>query len=284
MDVLRDRQALRALRYRLAAQGRRIALVPTMGNLHSGHLALVEHARRFAGAVFVSIYVNPLQFSASEDFGSYPRTEAQDFAKLQEAGVDAVLLPSTEEMYRNGYPPATTVQVEGGLTDILCGRFRPGHFAGVATVVNLLLNMVQPEIAVFGDKDYQQLMVIRRMVSDLGLPVEILGVPTVREADGLAKSSRNQYLDAGERRLATRIYATLEAIADGLRAGNRAYAELEAGAMASLRAEGFVPQYIEIRDPELRPPTAQSDQLVLLAAALLGRTRLIDNLTVRLGS
>jgi pantoate--beta-alanine ligase len=200
------------------AAGERVALVPTMGNLHAGHLSLVSRAHELGECVVVSIFVNPLQFGPSEDFERYPRTLEADCALLEAAGVDVVFAPGVRDMYPGGYPPATTVAVGGALTEILCGAFRPGHFAGVATVVNILFNLVAPEVAVFGEKDYQQLAVIRRMAADLGMSVRIVGAPTLREADGLAMSSRNQYLSPEERRRSAGLHAALAAAAAQLRA------------------------------------------------------------------
>ena len=199
MQLIHEVTALRAAIAQYRAQGQRIALVPTMGNLHAGHASLVAQARDSADCVVVSIFVNPLQFGPNEDFDRYPRTLDADCEVLREQGATLVFAPSLEQMYPNGYPPSTTVQVDGALVEQLDGVSRPGHFRGVATVVNILFNLVQPDLAIFGEKDYQQLAVIRRMVADLGLPIEVRGAPTVREADGLARSSRNQYLSAEQR-------------------------------------------------------------------------------------
>ncbi|HEU0198408.1 MAG TPA: pantoate--beta-alanine ligase [Nevskiaceae bacterium] len=256
---------------------RRVALVPTMGNLHAGHLALVARARREAPCVVVSIFVNPLQFGPGEDFSRYPRTLEEDCRKLGDAGVDVVFAPAVEDMYPNGYPPATVVHVAGPLADHLEGAFRPGHFDGVATVVTTLLNRVRPDVAVFGEKDWQQLQVIRRLVSDLGTTVEILGEAIVRDADGLALSSRNQYLSAAERAIAPKLHAGLQTVADALETGRRDFAELCREQMAHLTAARFLPQYIEIRRPDLSAPTPSDTEFVVLVAAWLGKTRLIDN-------
>lgn len=261
----------------LRTQQKRIAFVPTMGNLHAGHLRLVEEARRLAHAVVVSIYVNPLQFGAGEDFAAYPRTPQEDEAALEAKAVDLLFMPGDREMYPRGLEAMTRVEVPG-LSDILCGAYRPGHFRGVTTVVNRLFNLVQPDVAVFGKKDYQQWLIIRRMVDDLGMPVEIVGVETVREPDGLAMSSRNHYLSGTERRIAPRLYATLGTARDRLVAG-AAVAEVEALAAAELVAAGFRPDYVSVRRAEdLAEPGPADRRLVLLAAAWLGRARLIDNL------
>src|SRR5690606_29239362 len=263
------------------AAGEAVAFVPTMGNLHSGHLALVARAREEAPRVVVSVFVNPTQFGPNEDFARYPRTEAEDAEKLEAAGADVLFLPSVEEMYPGGAEATTFVEVPG-ISDILCGEFRPGHFRGVATVVARLFNIVQPDVAVFGEKDYQQLLVIRRMVRDLAFPVRVIGAPTAREDDGLAKSSRNQYLAPEERELATRIHATLQAAAEGLRAG-RDIAALEREGAESLERAGCQPDYFAIRRAEdLDDPAPGDRELVVLVAARLGDTRLIDNLRVTL--
>lgn len=262
------------------AAGSRVAFVPTMGNLHAGHIHLVSEARRHADKVVASIFVNPLQFGSSEDFTAYPRTLAADQEKLTAAGCDLLFAPGEREMYPLGRDGLSFVEVPG-LSDILCGAFRPGHFRGVATVVSKLFHIVQPDVALFGEKDYQQLLVIRRMVRDLDMPVEIIGVPTVRETDGLAMSSRNGYLGADERKLATEVYATLQALAVQLRDGAYDYAALEAAAMARLEQAGFRPDYVSVRRAQdLALPQAGERQLVALVAARLGKTRLIDNLMI----
>ncbi|MEW6645790.1 MAG: pantoate--beta-alanine ligase [Pseudomonadota bacterium] len=262
------------------AAGLRVAFVPTMGNLHAGHIHLVSAARKQADKVVASIFVNPLQFGPSEDFAAYPRTLAADQEKLAAAGCDLLFAPSEQEMYPLGREGLTFVEVPG-LSDILCGAFRPGHFRGVATVVSKLLHIVQPDVALFGEKDYQQLLVIRRMVRDLDMPVEIIGVPTVREADGLAMSSRNGYLAADERRLATEVYAALQALAAEVRAGVQDYTALEAAAVARLERAGFRPDYVSVRRAEdLGLPQARERRLVVLVAARLGKTRLIDNMLI----
>lgn len=257
--------------------GERVAFVPTMGNLHEGHLALVRRAAQLAGRVVVSIFVNPLQFGPSEDFNAYPRTPEEDGRKLRDAGLDLLFMPPEGEIYPRGQP-LTRVEVQG-LSSILCGAFRPGHFAGVATVVAKLLNIVQPDLALFGEKDYQQLVVIRRMVADLCMPVEIVGVATVREPDGLALSSRNQYLTPEERRRAPVVYRSLCMAGEALRRGGRDCASIETEGTQMLSAAGLRPEYFSVRRAaDLEPPGAGDRELVILAAAWLGRARLIDNL------
>lgn len=272
------------LRQQLAAwraAGERIAFVPTMGNLHAGHIDLVDRARGEAPRTVASVFVNPLQFGPTEDFSRYPRTLAADAEKLAAAGCDLLFAPSVEEMYPHGLPLTTQIKVTG-VTEMLEGAFRPGHFEGVATVVNVLFNLVQPDLALFGEKDWQQLAVIRRMVRDLQLPIQIVGVPTRRERDGLAMSSRNQYLEATERQTAAVIHATLLTIAHELKGGARNYEGLEQAGVQALQAHGFVPQYVAIRTPDLQSPASENKHLVVLAAAFLGKTRLIDNLSVTL--
>jgi pantoate--beta-alanine ligase len=259
-----------------------IALVPTMGNLHAGHMRLVDKARELAECVVVSVFVNPLQFGPNEDFDKYPRTLEADAARVKAAGADVVFAPSVQDIYPGGFPPATTVNVGGELTQVLCAPFRPGHFAGVATVVNILFNRVAPDIALFGEKDYQQLAVIRQMVADLGLSIRIVGVQTVREDDGLALSSRNQYLSAEERKKSAKLYACLQWAGEQLREGRRDLASLSREGQARLVKAGFNPQYLEIRASDLSAPAEGTRDFVVLTAAWLGTTRLIDNLQLRL--
>jgi len=258
-----------------------IALVPTMGNLHGGHLSLVQRARELGECVVVSVFVNPLQFGPAEDFQRYPRTLEADAALLRQAGADLLFAPAVADVYPGGYPPATTVRVSGALTDILDGHFRPGHFEGVATVVNILFNLVRPDVAVFGEKDWQQLQVIRRMAADLAMPLRIAGAQTLRDADGLALSSRNQYLKPPERALAPRLYAALKAIGEAIVAGRRDFEALCAEQWAALENNGFRPQYLEVRAPDLSAPQADAGAFAVLVAAHLGTTRLIDNVQVR---
>lgn len=276
MDTITE---LADLRKRVRAwrnAGLRIGFVPTMGNLHPGHYSLVALARRHADRVVASVFVNPTQFGPGEDFTRYPRTPAQDAEGLADAGCDALWLPGVEAMYPFGVEHAVTVRVPG-VTEVLEGAHRPGHFDGVATVVARLLNQVQPDVAVFGRKDFQQLAVIRYLVADLAIPVEIVAAPILREHDGLAMSSRNQYLSADERAIAPAIHATLLAMRDALRAG-AAVARVEAEAVAALRAAGFKPDYAAIRRPDLGEARGDGGRFVALIAARLGRTRLIDNL------
>ncbi|MGM0594931.1 MAG: pantoate--beta-alanine ligase [Pseudomonadota bacterium] len=262
--------------------GERIAFVPTMGNLHSGHLRLVEVAREQARRVVVSIFVNPLQFGQGEDLEAYPRTPREDAEKLEAAGVDLLFRPGEAEIYPDGRDGVTYVEVPG-IADILCGASRPGHFRGVATVVCKLLNIVQPDLACFGRKDYQQLTVLRRMVRELNLPVELLGVATVREADGLAMSSRNGYLSEEERACAPLLYQTLQGLAARLEQGERDLAALEQAGREQLRQGGLRPDYLAIRrTDDLLVPRGGEATLVILVAAYLGRARLIDNLQVNL--
>lgn len=261
-------------------RGQAIGFVPTMGNLHGGHMTLIELVRRETDRTVVSIYVNPLQFGMDEDFAGYPRTPHEDQALLRNAGVDVLFEPLTEEIYPLGQESVTRIDVPG-LSNILCGAVRPGHFVGVATVVAKLLNIVRPDVAVFGEKDLQQLTVVRRMVADLCMPVKIIGAPTGRESDGLAMSSRNRYLSDAERRVAPALYEALVKARDAIRAGNRHFAELQATALESLRFRGFRPDYFEVREvAALESPKADSAELVVLGAAWLGRARLIDNLRV----
>ncbi|AKH19377.1 pantoate--beta-alanine ligase [Sedimenticola thiotaurini] len=262
--------------------GERVVLVPTMGNLHEGHLDLVREARALGDRVVVSIFVNPLQFGAGEDFASYPRTLFDDSDKLSAVETDLLFTPQVEEMYPRSQQEQTRVEVPG-LSDLYCGTSRPGHFVGVATVVCKLFNMVQPDLALFGEKDYQQLLVIRRMVEDLSLPVEIHGLPTVREVDGLARSSRNGYLSEAERSIAPSLYRQLQQTAEAIKQGQRDYAALESAAMSQLESEGFTPDYYAIcRAADLAQPEPEDRELVILAAAYLGKARLIDNIQLNL--
>lgn len=274
-----------ALREQLAAwrrEGLRIGFVPTMGNLHAGHLDLVRAAAARADRVVVSIFVNPLQFGPGEDFAAYPRTLAADLAALAAEPCDLVFAPGEADMYPRGRTGATRVEVPG-LADILCGAARPGHFGGVATVVARLFNLVQPGLAAFGEKDWQQLAVIRRMAEDLAFPVEILGVPTRREPDGLAMSSRNRYLDPAQRAVAPAMYRALCAAGEALMRGERDFVAIQQASMDNIRLAGMVPEYFQIRRRDgLEPAEPGDTALVLLAAARLGRARLIDNLAVDL--
>ena len=275
--------SVRELRAAVAAarrQGLRIGLVPTMGNLHAGHIALVDTARQHADFVVASIFVNPLQFGAGEDLDTYPRTLAEDSRQLNEAHCDLLFAPSVGEMYPNGMDGLTRVRVPG-VSEGLCGARRPGHFEGVATVVTKLFQMAQPDVAVFGEKDYQQLAVIRKLVQDLDMPIEIVAQPTVRATDGLALSSRNGYLDDGQRASAPCLYSLLRRLADQLAAGAVIEPVLAAG-VAELQAQGLKVDYLELREQSsLQPVGPDACELVLLVAAYLGQTRLIDNLSFR---
>jgi pantoate--beta-alanine ligase len=262
-------------------EGLRVAFVPTMGNLHAGHVSLIEAARQHGDRFVASIFVNPMQFGPNEDFAHYPRTPRQDEVMLEAAGCSLMFMPDVAEMYPNGSERATRVEVPG-LSRVLCGEFRPGHFEGVTTVVATLFNIVQPDVAVFGEKDFQQLTVIRRMVADLCIPVQIVGAPTVRDADGLAMSSRNQYLTPEERDLAPRIYQTLTATAQRLQSGDSGFASMEREGCRMLEAAGFKPDYFAIREAkDLGAARPDSTHLVVLTAVRLGKARLIDNIQVR---
>jgi pantoate--beta-alanine ligase len=279
MQILHTLTELRAQVRAWRQAGARVALVPTMGNLHAGHIDLVARARQHAERVVVSVFVNPLQFGKNEDFGRYPRTPDADAAGLRKAGTDVLFAPAVAEVYPQGIEAQTRIEVPG-VSDILCGAYRPGHFSGVATVVNMLFNMAQPDVALFGEKDYQQLFIIRRMARDLHLPVEIVGVPTVRDADGLALSSRNQYLSEAERRLAPTIYRALQTTAEQLRAGSQDFCGLQGRGARTLQEAGFRPDYYEILRPDLTAPQPGDHALVILVAAWLGKARLLDNLRV----
>lgn len=262
--------------WRLAGQS--IGFVPTMGNLHAGHLTLVQLARDRADRVVVSVFVNPTQFGPAEDFAGYPRTLEEDKRLLVAEGVDILFAPTVADMYDDGDAHTAKIEVPG-LSDILCGAVRPGHFSGVATVVAKLFNIVQPDLAVFGEKDFQQLLVIRKLSADLNFPIEILGAPIGREADGLAYSSRNRYLTDSERATAPILRKTLSDVGESLRAGRHDYQVLQRNAIEALAAAGFKPDYLEIREAsDLRLPGPDSEDLVVLAAAYLGKARLIDNI------
>ena len=277
IPIVRTVAELRADRAKWRKAGEKIALVPTMGALHQGHLSLVALAKEKADRAVVSIFVNPIQFGPREDFHLYPRDEAGDLAKLAAAGADLVFIPDVAEMYPAGF--STRINV-GDLTEDLCGAARPNHFDGVATVVAKLLLQCAPDVAIFGEKDYQQLLVIRRMVRDLNLPVEILGGPIVREKDGLALSSRNAYLSPAERRIAPLLHQTIAQVAADLANGRGADDAAEAGRL-KLEAAGFRVNYVAVRDPEtLKPLHGPVKEARVLAAAFLGKTRLIDNLPV----
>ena len=282
METVSSLHGLRSVIERWKRSGYSIALVPTMGNLHDGHISLLNHARECADRTVVSIFVNPIQFGKGEDYERYPSTLADDKNKLEKYGLDLLFTPDLAQLYPGGTDIDTRINVPG-LSNILCGESRPNHFSGVATVVTKLLSNAQPDVAFFGEKDYQQLLVIKRMVRDLCLPVEIAGLPIVREPDGLAMSSRNAYLSREERRRAPEIYQTLKAAAEGLRQGNKNMDEIEKEAFGRLEEAGFRPEYVSIRRTEdLQQPTPEDTRLSILVAAWLGRARLIDNLKVRL--
>ena len=278
METVHRGDELRARIAQWRSAGQRIGFVPTMGNLHAGHLALVDAARTHADRIVASVFVNPTQFGPHEDFASYPRTLPQDQARLQTAGCDLLFAPSVEEMYPFGAAHPVRVDVPG-LSEVLDGAMRPGHFSGVATVVTKLFQLVAPDVAVFGQKDFQQLLVIRRMVADLRMPIEIVSVPTVREANGLALSSRNQYLTAEQRDRATIIYRTLQSMRDAAQRGET-LADIEGKAHLALEQAGLIPDYAVIRRAaDLAVPNDGDRERVALIAATLGRARLIDNLT-----
>jgi len=259
-------------------QGQSVALVPTMGNLHVGHLQLVKQAKELADKVVVSIFVNPTQFVAGEDFDTYPRTIKDDLEQLEGIEPDLIFIPEVDEVYPAGLEGETQVVVPE-LDSIFCGAFRPGHFTGVATVASKLLNMVQPDIALFGNKDYQQLLVIKRLVTDLCIPVEIVGVETVREESGLALSSRNRYLTSEEKAVAAELHQALSGIAEAVKAGGNDYQQFETEAIAHLEDKGFKTEYLSIRNASnLGEPT--EGELVVLAAVWLGKARLIDNIQI----
>ena len=274
---------IRGVRERVQAwrrAGARVVFVPTMGNLHAGHVSLIETARRYGERFVASIFVNPMQFGPNEDFAHYPRTPREDEGMLGAAGCDLMFTPDVAEIYPHGSERGTRVEVPG-LARILEGEFRPGHMEGVSTVVAKLFHIVEPDVAVFGEKDFQQLTVIRRMVAELCMRVEIVGAPTLRADDGLALSSRNQYLTPAERKLAPAIYRTLEAAAARIRAGDADFASIERSGFETLERAGFRPDYFSVRRAhDLSSATTESRALVILAAARLSRARLIDNVQV----
>lgn len=278
MLTIEKGDALRHALSRHRRAGETVAFVPTMGNLHEGHLELVRRARDLADIVVVSIFVNPLQFGVNEDLDAYPRTLAADREKLFAEGAQYLFTPDSGEVYPEGLASHTVIRVPD-LADTLCGSSRPGHFDGVATVVCKLLHMVQPQWAIFGEKDFQQLSIIRKMVNDLYLPVAIIGVATVRAEDGLALSSRNGYLTVAERRVAPILHKTLVDCRDAIACGFDNYLQLESHARMQLLQSGFEPDYFAIRDARtLRSVDDDTEEVAILAAARLGRTRLIDNI------
>ncbi len=269
--------SLRAAIDKARRGGGSIAFVPTMGNLHEGHLELVRKARELAETVVVSIFVNPMQFGAGEDLESYPRTPVADKEKLFAEAVQLLFLPEVSEIYPNGLERQTLVRVPE-LADTLCGASRPEHFTGVATVVSKLFNIARPDVALFGEKDFQQLSIVRKLVADLCMPVEIVGVATVRAEDGLALSSRNSFLTAAQRKVAPRLNEVLMEAREAIACGFDNFRELEAHAQLKLIQAGFEPDYFQIRDARtLREVTGETEEVAILAAAWLGRPRLIDN-------
>ena len=282
MLIIETLPILRQQIRRLRMEGKRVALVPTMGNLHDGHMKLVDEAKARADVVVVSIFVNPMQFDRPEDLARYPRTLQEDCEKLNKRKVDLVFAPSVKEIYPNGTETHTYVDVPG-LSTMLEGASRPGHFRGVSTIVSKLFNLVQPDIACFGEKDFQQLALIRKMVADMGFDIEIVGIPIMRAKDGLALSSRNGYLTAEQRKIAPGLYKVLSSIADKLQAGERDLDEIIAIAGQELNEKGFRADDIQIRDADtLLEVSETSKRAVILVAAWLGDARLIDNKIVEL--
>ena len=273
---------LRDARKNWRQAGKTVGFVPTMGNLHNGHLQLVREAKKHCDVDIVSIFVNPMQFGANEDLDAYPRTLDADQQKLMSLDVDALFLPTADIMYPKGLDQQTFVEVPG-ISDVVCGASRPGHFRGVATVVTKLFNMVQPERAFFGEKDYQQLQVIKALVEDLSMGIQIYGVPTEREASGLAMSSRNGYLNEAQRQTAPALNAMMMSLREDILQGERDYAKLETKYTADLNAAGFTTDYVSVRHARtLQNASAEDEELVILIAAYLGKTRLIDNVQVSL--
>ena len=282
MLIIETLPLLRQQIRRLRMEGKRVALVPTMGNLHDGHMKLVDEAKARADVVVVSIFVNPMQFDRPEDLARYPRTLQEDCEKLNKRKVDLVFAPSVKEIYPNGTETHTYVDVPG-LSTMLEGASRPGHFRGVSTIVSKLFNLVQPDIACFGEKDFQQLALIRKMVADMGFDIEIVGVPIMRAKDGLALSSRNGYLTAEQRKIAPGLYKVLSSIADKLQVGERDLDEIITIAGQELNEKGFRADDIQIRDADtLLEVSENSKRAVILVAAWLGDARLIDNKIVEL--
>ncbi|EDS4736645.1 pantoate--beta-alanine ligase [Salmonella enterica subsp. enterica serovar Oranienburg] len=282
MLIIETLPLLRQQIRRLRQEGKRVALVPTMGNLHDGHMMLVEEAKKRADVVVVSIFVNPMQFDRAEDLARYPRTLQEDCEKLNKRKVDTVFAPSEKEMYPQGTEGHTYVDVPG-LSTMLEGASRPGHFRGVSTIVSKLFNLIQPDIACFGEKDFQQLALIRKMVADMGYDIEIVGVPIIRAKDGLALSSRNGYLTAEQRKIAPGLHNVMNSIAEKLIAGNRELQEIIAIAEQELNEKGFRADDIQIRDADTLLDLAEnSKRAVILIAAWLGQARLIDNQSVAL--
>lgn len=282
MQTFSTNESLQTTLFEARRAGQTIALVPTMGNLHEGHLDLVHKAHRLCDLVVVSIFVNPLQFGAGEDLDSYPRTLTADKEKLFAEGVDILYTPNVEEVYPEGMTAQTLVRVPG-LSETLCGSSRPGHFDGVTTVVSKLFNIVQPDVAIFGEKDFQQLSIIQKMVRDLCMPVKVVGIPTARDEDGLAKSSRNSFLSEEQRNIAPVIHQTLVTCREAIACGFDNFLQLESHARMKLLQAGFEPDYFAIRDAHtLLTVTQDTEEIAILAAARLGSTRLIDNVHLTL--
>ncbi|WP_297817461.1 pantoate--beta-alanine ligase [uncultured Paraglaciecola sp.] len=282
MQLISDILDLREIRRTWQSSAKVIAFVPTMGNLHQGHLNLVREAKKQADIVVVSIFVNPMQFGPDEDLDAYPRTLQSDSRLLEELGVDVLFMPKATDIYARGLEQQTFVEVPG-LSYMICGASRPGHFRGVATIVCKLFNMVQPNLAFFGEKDFQQLQVIKAMVTDLSMNLKVFGMATTRDDDGLAMSSRNQYLKDKERKLAPSLYEKMQQLASEIQLGRRDFSKITQEYKLQLAELGFNPDYLEIRNVEnLLQPGHEDQHLVLLAAAFLGKTRLIDNLQIRL--
>ena len=283
MEVVKTIKQTRTMVADAKKAGKKVALVPTMGNLHDGHLALIDEAKKHADFIVCSSFVNPTQFGPKEGFDKYPRTGLQDQQKLTFKSVAILFSPPEYEIYPFGRNQ-TTVEVPH-ITKTLCGAARPGHFSGVTTVVSKLFNIIQPDFAIFGEKDFQQLVVIKKMVRELFYPIDILSIPTVREADGLALSSRNSFLNTADRTLAPQLYATLSSVKYKMLAGDREFTKLAEEALKRLSDKGFTTDYFEIRDAEtLERPSEGSTHLVLLGAVTLGNTRLIDNISLTLKS
>ncbi|NIF33139.1 pantoate--beta-alanine ligase [Enterobacter sp. Cy-643] len=282
MLIIETLPLLRQQIRRWRQEGKRIALVPTMGNLHDGHMTLVEEAKAVADVVVVSIFVNPMQFDRPDDLARYPRTLQEDCEKLNRRKVDMVFAPAPVDVYPQGLDTQTFVDVPG-ISTMLEGASRPGHFRGVSTIVSKLFNLVQPDVACFGQKDYQQLALIRKMVADMGYDIEIIGVPTVRAKDGLALSSRNGYLTADQRKIAPGLSKVMNSLAEKLRGGDRDTEEMLILAATELNEKGFRSDDLQIRDADtLLELSAESKRAVILMAAWLGQARLIDNVTVDL--
>ncbi|MCP5162438.1 MAG: pantoate--beta-alanine ligase [Hahellaceae bacterium] len=280
MNTIHTLNELRSIVKAQRAANRRIGFVPTMGNLHEGHIRLVEVARETCDFIISSIFVNPLQFGAHEDLDAYPRTLPQDSEKLAAAKCNLLFAPSVSEMYPEGMDKQTRVIVPD-VSELHCGTSRPGHFEGVATVVTMLFNMVQPDRAFFGEKDYQQLAVIRKMARDLRLPIDIIGVPTVRETDGLAKSSRNGYLSESQRQTAVTVFKALQHAAQAIKDNKLTLDSITEQAQKTLAEAGFKNDYFNIVNSQtLKPATENDKEVTLLVAAYLGSTRLIDNISL----